>query len=534
MSKHSELSYWTAVSEGHDLVEQSLGQLLAETAMTAPERLAVEYLEPEAVRWSWAQVYERASALAHGLLSCGLRPGEHLAVWAPNVPEWITLQWGAALAGLVLVTVNPAYRDAELAYVLHQSDARALFFEDQGAARSMILDSAFRRGLPALQKVFTMAEIPTLFGQGLAHELPQPAPTDVCMIQYTSGTTGFPKGALLTHRGVLNNARGISYRRGDRVGDSLVHGMPFFHAGGCIAHTVLSAVIRGVQYPVQKFDPLRVLRLLADKRASHFLAVPTMLQMVLDHPQLKEHDLSALRDVTVGGAPVPIDLAERCMRELGCQFTIVFGQTEASPIITQTRPTDPAEQIAKTVGVPLPHLDVRIADPAAGGTVPTGAVGEICVRGYSVMAGYYRCAESPVDGQGWLHTGDLGRMDAQGYVNVVGRIKDMVIRGGENIYPAEIENVLRRHPAVQDAYVVGVPDLHYGEELCAAVLSRTDVTAAALKEFVMQHLARYKVPRYVCFLSVFPMTTSGKVQKYVLRTQLTQRLGLQDIQRPTA
>ena len=542
MGKHPNLSQFSADSEGQTLVEKTLGQLLFEAAERAPNAEAVVY--PGLLRWTWSALLDRALKLAHGLQSLGISRGEHVAVFAPNVPDWITLQWAAALQDLVLVTVNPTYREEELAYVLAQSDSVALFYEPElrGRSQTAIVEAAQRRGLPRLRKVVRFSDVESLLTQRSQATL---AANDsaVCMIQYTSGTTGFPKGAMLTHRGLVNNVFAIGRRRGDRPGERIAHGMPFFHTGGCVLQTVQSAAMLTTQVPLVLFDPIAALRALAEERASQFGGVPTMLQVMIDHPQQKEFDLSAVRMVTMGGSPVPIDLAIRLQSEFGWQVAIVFGQTEASPVITQTIPTDSPERSAGTVGYALPHLDVKIIDPASGQTVPTGETGEICVRGYSVMKGYYQRAESPIDEDDFLHTGDLARMDEHGYVNIVGRIKDLVIRGGENIYPVEVESVLRSHPAVLDVQVVGVPDLRYGEELCAAIRLRGEIVSKEtilqkiepeLRELIDARLARYKMPRYFCAVAEFPMTASGKVQKFKLREQLMKDLGIESAARPTA
>jgi fatty-acyl-CoA synthase len=358
-------------------------------------------------------------------------------------------------------------------------------------------------------------------------------PLDPAQIQYTSGTTGFPKGAILLHRSILNNAMIVAHQWGLGSHDRYCNLMPFFHTAGCVIGVLGPLAAGAVMHPLLTFHPLTALHVISREGCTIVLAVPTMLLAMLQHPDFETYDLSSLARVGTGGASVPVSLIEQVTERMGAGVCNFFGQTEASPFITKTLPDDPFELQATTVGLPLPHSEVKLIDPATGNVVPCGERGELCCRGYQVMAGYYQMPEqtnAAIDSEGWLHTGDLATMNAQGYLTIVGRLKEMIIRGGENIFPREIEEFLLRHPKVAEAYVVGVPDAFFGEELLAVVRPRegTDVTEQELRAFCKGKISHQKIPRYFQFVDAYPMTASGKVQKNILREQAIQALGLQE------
>ena len=523
-------SYWPADST-EPVLEMTVGDALRRAAADWPDGVALVEGVADAAerrRWTFGALLADAERVARALL-VRFTPGEHVAVWAPNSPEWLLLEFGAALAGLTLVTVNPAYLSAELAYVLRQSRAVGLFLAPDYRGRSLLAVAAqVRPDLPLLREVIALAEWPGFVASGdSARALPPVGPDDVAQIQYTSGTTGFPKGALLHHRGLVNNARLFARCLGARPGDVWLNPMPLFHTAGCVMLTLGPLLTGGGQVLAPGFDPALVLALAEAERATITGGVPTMLIALLEHPDLPRRDLSALRGLIAGGAPVPADLVRRAEAAFGAPLSTVFAQTEASPVITQTRPDDPAEARATTVGRPLPQTEVKIVDPATGATVPVGTVGEICARGYLVMRGYFDNPEGSagaIDAEGWLHTGDLAAMDARGYCRIEGRLKDMIIRGGENIYPREIEAVLSTHPAVGDAAVVGVPDERWGEAVAAFVRPAPGQapTADELFAHCRAHLAPYKTPRHWRFVEQFPQTPSGKIQKFILRERFVQ------------
>jgi fatty-acyl-CoA synthase len=519
-------SYWPA-DTSEELRETTIGAALREAAGAAPDRTALVAGVPDPAdrrRWTYAELLADAESAARGLLR-RFEPGEHVAVWAPNLPEWVILQYGAALAGLVLVTVNPAYTAAELEYVLRQSRAAGLFllpeYRTNPMARSL---ESVRAGLPDLREAILFTEWQGFLASAGSGEqsLPEVRPGDAAALLYTSGTTGFPKGAVLHHRGMINDARLIAQRWGVVEGDVSVNPMPLFHAGGCVMASLGAVATRGTYVPVLAFDPALVLELIETEQAAFSGGVPTMLIAMMEHPDLATRDLSCLRSVASGGAPVPADLVRQIESRLGVRFTIVFGQTECTAVATMTRLDDTPGDKAETVGVALPHIEVKVIDPLSGDVVSPSTLGELCIRGFAVMTGYHDMPESTasaIDAGGWLHTGDLGTMDERGYCRIQGRLKDMIIRGGENIYPREIEAVLYEHPAVSDVAVVGVPDERWGEQVVAFVRLAEDVTATPdeLSAYVRGRLAAYKAPRSWVFVDAFPLTGSGKVQKFVLR-----------------
>lgn len=476
-------------------------------------------------RWTFGELLEDAERVARAL-AARFAPGERVAVWAPNLPEWAVLEFGAALAGLTLVTVNPAYRSQELRHVLDQSQAAGIFLVPEFRSPMAAFLAEVRPELPALREVvlFTQWEQFLASGQPTAR-LPEVSPDDIAQIQYTSGTTGVPKGALLHHRGLTNNARFYAQRLQLQPGEVYVNPMPLFHTAGC-AMGVLGAVqARAVHVPVFAFDPGLVLELIEAERSRVFGGVPTMLIAMLEHPDLARRDLSSLRCAMSGGSPVPAELVHRVEDQLGIAFSTVFGTTECSPLLAQTRLDDAPEDRAETFGQPLPQTEVMVSDPVTGDPVTVGSVGELCARGYLVMAGYNQqpaATAACIDSAGWYHTGDLASMDERGYLRIEGRLKDMIIRGGENIYPREIEELLFSHPDVAEVAVVGAPDERWGEVVAAFVRPRpgSAPTEGELRSFCREHLAPYKTPQRWMFVESFPLTPSGKIQKFKLRESL--------------
>jgi fatty-acyl-CoA synthase len=530
-------AYWPAQAST-PLRETTIGSILRDAAARAPEKIALIDGDPtggQRRRWTYRALLAEAERTARTLLR-RFSPGERIAVWSGNSPEWLILEFAAALAGLTLVTVNPAFRGDELAHVLGHSEADGLFLADdyQGADLRPIL-ADIRGRLPRLREVISLGDRDDvsvrMAGTG---PLPPVAPSDVAQLMYTSGTTGRPKGALLTQRGLTNNARLAFDGAGIGPDDVLVNPMPLFHVGGGLCTLgAVSATATHVLMP--RFSPALQLELIETYRATVLLGVPTMMNAMLGHPDLPARDVSSLRRALSGGAVSPPALVRQAEATFGLTYSITFAQTESSCSITMTGSADSADDRAETLGRPLPDTEVRIADLGSGETAACGAVGEICTRGYLVMRGYLNAPEATaaaIDADGWLHTGDLGSMDERGYLRIAGRMKDMIIRGGENIYPREIEEVLIGHPAVADASVLGFPDEHYGETVAAAIRpaapdSAADELADALADelaaFCRDRLAAYKVPIRWLITDAFPLTASGKVRKDALREQLANR-----------
>ncbi len=502
--------------------DTTVGDLLRTAAAEAPERVGLVAGAPgDDRRWTFAEVLAQAEVVARALLS-RFEPGEHVAVWAPNVPEWVLLEYGAALAGIVLVTVNPAYQRKELAYVLSQSDAAGVFLlpEYRGNPMAAMLDDVHAE-LPGLRESVLFTDWDEFCASARPVDLPTVAPDDPAQIQYTSGTTGFPKGALLHHRGLTNNAAIFANLLGLSDTDVYVNPMPMFHTAGCVLGALGTLVARALHVPILAFEPGYVLEMIERERGTALLGVPTMLIAMMEHPDIASRDLSSLRAAVSGGSLVPAELVRRIESTLGVRFCIVYGTTECSPLITQTRLEDTPEDKATTIGTAIPQTEVKIVDPVTSATVAPGEVGELCCRGCMVMTGYYKMADATaeaIDADGWYHTGDLASMDERGYCRIEGRLKDMIIRGGENIYPREIEEVLFAHSEVVDVAVVGIPDDKWGEQIAAFVRPASAVSEeAALISHVRDRLAHFKTPRYWCFVDEFPLTASGKVQKFVLR-----------------
>lgn len=511
------------------VTDTTVGSLLRDAAEAAPSMQAlVEGVADPGQRrsWTYADLLSESERAAQALLG-RFEPGEHVAAWANNIPEWVILEMAAGLAGMVLVTVNPALRQEELRHVLAHSRAAGVVHLRDYRGTSMVetLD-AVRADLPDLRESILFEDWPAFCRSGSpTQRLPDVDPDDPAQIQYTSGTTGLPKGAVLHHRGITNNPR-LSYVEvfDLQPGEVTVNPMPLFHTAGCVLATLSTVASHGTLVLPPAFDPGLMLHLVESDRSVVLGGVPTMLHALLSHPRMGTADLSSVRVALSGGATVAPELVKQVESALSVPMTIIYAQTEASPGITMTRLDDEAGDRATTVGRPLPGTQVRVVD-IDGSTVPTGTVGELCTRGYHVMTGYFDdpdATSAAIDPDGWLHTGDLASMDDRGYVSIEGRLKDMIIRGGENIFPREIENVLLTHPAVADVAVVGVPDEVWGEQV-AAVVRPSEQSPPAIEElfaFCRRHLAAHKTPKLWAFVEQFPLTGSGKVQKYVLRQRV--------------
>ena len=511
------------------VLDTTVGELLRQAATEAPDTLALVSVAPErdARTWTYVELRDDAERAAAWLLD-RFRPGEHIAVWAPNVPEWLVLQYGAAFAGLVLVTINPALREQELEYTLDRSHAVGVFFVDSFRGTDMAaLARAVLPTVPAVRQAIAFdGWLDEVRCTGKRAELPVVDPWSATQIQFTSGTTGSAKPAVLTHRAMVTNAAFVRDRCDASPGATFATALPLFHTAGCGLAVMGSIHHRGTVVVAEIFDPSTMLQALQDYRAEVFGGVPAMLAALLAHPGLAGFDLGALRVVMSGGDAVPPALVEGWAKVCGAAASAVYGQTELSPIICQTRPSDSREDNIFTAGQPLPQVEVSVVDPGTGVVQPVGVEGEICARGYQLMLGYLDMpAETAqtIDADGRLHTGDLGTMDARGYVRVTGRLKDMIIRGGENIYPREIEEILAAHPAVADAIVLGLPDPEWGESVAAVVRSapaQPAPTPEELHHYLRERLAPHKTPKSWYIAENLPVTALGKLQKFRLRDQI--------------
>lgn len=511
--------------------DQTIGDALRQAAARHGARTALVHgiVDGFRRRWTFAELLAQSERAARALLA-RFAPGDNVAVWAANCPEWVFIEFGAALAGITLVTVNPAYLEKEVQYVLAQSKASGVLVQPNYRGRDLLaVVGAVGPRLPHLRDVISLSTWEEFLNTGHASTpLPEVGPSDTAQVQYTSGTTGFPKGAQLTHRGLANNGRLYAETIGAGADDVWINPMPMFHTAGCGLVTLGALQTGGVHVLPEAFDPASMLALFEAERGTVMLSVPTMLIRMLDHADATTRDLRSWRLTTLGGAPVPPELVSRAQQMLGVKVAIGFGQTEASPYITHTLPDDPHPDWISTVGRPLPGMEVKIVDPATNATLPIDAVGEIYTRGPGVMVAYYddpHATSQALDDEGWLHTGDLGSMDASGYCRIQGRLKDMIIRGGENIYPREIEDILFTHPAVAGVAVIGANDDEWGEVVAAFIQLRADHAPdeAELDAFCRRHMASYKVPRMWRFVEQFPQTASGKIQKFLLRQQLSPR-----------
>jgi fatty-acyl-CoA synthase len=505
--------------------EMTIGDALREAAAAAPLQNALVAGTPDpALRrsWSYAELLEESERTAQALLE-RFEPGERVAVWAPNIPECVIMEYGCALAGIVLVTVNPSYQPNELRYVLQQSRAAGLFLLPEFRGNPMLKHAESIRGAcPELRDIVLFTEWQAFLDSGGDRTLPTLTADQPCMIQYTSGTTGFPKGALLHHRGLVNNGAHTTAIMGAKPGATYMGIMPLFHTAGCVLGVLGALSLRSPLVLVEAFEPGLVLELIETYRAAAMVGVPTMLIAMLQHPTFGERDLSLVHAICSGGSTVPADLVRRLEEAVGAPFTIVFGQTECSPVACMTRPDDSIEDKATTLGLPMPGVEVKIVDPETGVTQPVGVLGEFCTRGYHVMHEYFENPEATaktIDEDGWLHTGDLCSMDERGYCRIEGRLKDMIIRGGENIYPRELEELLFQHPSVGEVAVVGLPDERLGEEVAAFLRPAPGMTLNRneLFAYLREHLSPQKTPRHWFEVEAYPLTGSGKIQKFALR-----------------
>ncbi|MGW8552719.1 AMP-binding protein [Streptomyces tubercidicus] len=538
---HQELSYASGVAE-RPLLGHTIGADLTRTIARFGDREALVDVA-SGRRWTYSELGRAVDEVALGLLARGVSKGDRVGIWAPNCAEWVLVQYATARIGAILVNVNPAYRVHELAYVLRQAGITVLVSAAHHRTsdyRGMI--EQVRDGSPELREVIylgdetwdgLLAAGATLPPHRLTACEAELTADDPVNIQYTSGTTGFPKGATLSHHNILNNGYWVGETLGYTEQDRVCLPVPFYHCFGMVMGN-LGATSHGacIVIPAPAFDAAATLRAVQDERCTSLYGVPTMFIAELDHPDFASYDLSSLRTGIMAGSPCPEEVMKRVVAEMHMtEVSICYGMTETSPVSTQTRRDDDLAHRTGTVGRVLPHIEVKVADPTSGVTVPRGTPGELRTRGYSVMLGYWaepeRTAEV-IDAARWMHTGDLAVMNDNGYVRIVGRIKDMIIRGGENVYPREIEEFLYSHPKIADVQVVGVPDEKYGEEIAACVILRDPedpLTHDELAAYCRSHLARYKVPRYLEILDAFPMTVSGKVRKVELRERLAGELG---------
>jgi len=542
------LSYDHGVSL-QKLIGETIGVFFDRQVEAHRERLAL-VVRHQNVRWSWGEFGARVDALAAGLLALGLEPGDRIGMWSANNAEWATTQFATAKAGLVLVNVNPAYQRSELEYALNKVECKALILAPSLKTSNylqIVQDLMLDKKLPHLRHLIRLGtektpgmlnfdDIPKRGGEAERQRLVGLAETlqfdDAINIQFTSGTTGYPKGATLSHHNILNNGFFVAEGLKLKPGDKLCIPVPLYHCFGMVMGN-LGCLTHGATmvYPSEGFDPLATLQAVAEEKCMAVYGVPTMFIAMLDHPQFDSFDLKSLRTGIMAGSPCPIEVMKRVQSHMNMhEVTIAYGMTETSPVSTQCATDDPVERRVSTVGQVLPHIEIKIVD-ADGKAVPRGTAGEFCTRGYSVMKGYWNDEDKTreaIDDAGWMRTGDLAEMDEAGYVNIVGRLKDLVIRGGENVYPREIEEFLYRHPKVQDVQVIGVPDPRYGEEICAWIKLHDGKTATAeeIREFCKGQIAHYKIPRYVEFVDAFPMTITGKVQKFIMREETIAKLGL--------
>jgi fatty-acyl-CoA synthase len=542
------------------LLEQTIGEALDAAIARVPEALALISCHQD-IRWSYREFGRRVDEMATGFVALGLEPGDRVGIWAPNCAEWALTQFATAKAGIILVNINPAYRLSEVEYTLNKVGVRALVAAERfktsdyvGMIETLAPEIAAAspgelasQKLPHLKSVikiggtprpgwFEFSDVPALATKENRETLGRFAArldrNDAINIQFTSGTTGLPKGATLSHRNILNNAYFVGSAMRLAEGERLCVPVPLYHCFGmvmgnlaCVAHDAT------IVYPAAGFDALCVLKAVEKERCTALHGVPTMFIAELEHPDFARYDLSSLRAGIMAGAPCPIEIMRRVVDQMHMRdVTIAYGMTETSPVSFQSDPEDPLERRVSTVGRVQPHLEVKIVDEN-GNIVPRGERGELCTRGYSVMLGYWDDPDKTravLDNEGWMHTGDLATIDEGGFGNIVGRLKDMVIRGGENVYPREIEEFLFRHPKIEDVTVVGLPDPKYGEELCAWIKLRGGATSSAeeIRAFCEGQIAHYKIPRYVRFVDEFPMTVTGKIQKFLIRASMIEELGL--------
>ena len=543
-------------------IELTIGALLDDMARRYPDNEALVYNE-RGLRYTYSEFNEICRNVAKGLVRLGIKKGDNISIWAYNVPEWVILQFASAKIGAILVTVNTSYKSAELEYILDQSDSTTLFmvksFKDTdyvATLNTVIPDLAVSEpGLLSCPKLPFLKRV-VFIGDGTPSgmlnfneivEMGRDVPDaelnaieagldchETINMQYTSGTTGFPKGVMLTHYNLINNGFQIGECMKFTEKDRLCIPVPFFHCFGSVLGVMASVTHATAMVPVEIFDPLKVLQTIEKEKCTAVHGVPTMFIAELEHPEFGNFDLTSLRTGIMAGSVCPIEVMKRVVKDMHVsEITSVYGQTESSPGITQTRTADSIELRVATVGRALPGAEVKIIDIETGVALPPGKQGELCARGYMVMKGYYKMPEETakvIDADGWLHTGDLAIMDENGYCKITGRIKQMIIRGGENIYPREIEDFLYTHPKISDIQIYGVPDRKYGEQIMAAIILKkgVEMSEQEVRDFCHDKIANYKIPRYVKFVDSYPMTASGKIQKFKLREMAIKELQLED------
>lgn len=544
-----------------ELLNVTIGELFDQTVAKYPDKDALVYVD-RGLRYSYSQLQKICNQTAKGLMKLGIQKGEHIAIWATNYPEWVYTQFGSGKMGANLVTVNTSYRAFELEYLLKQSDVTTLILIEGyrdvnyvNLLNEVVPELATSEPgklksekLPFLKNIILIGDhkVPGMYNwselmelgnsvsnQELAERQASLKPDEVINMQYTSGTTGFPKGVMLTHNNIINNANYVAECMNFTEKDILCFPVPLFHCFGCVMSTLASVTKGATMVPIESFEPTAVLEAVEKEKCTALHGVPTMFIAELAVLDNRSFDLSSLRTGIMAGAPCPIEVMKAVVARMNMsEVTIAYGQTEFSPVITQTRVNDPIELRVSTVGKAIPHVEVKIIDPETGDTVTPGVQGELCSRGFGTMKGYYKMPDATtaaVDSEQWLHTGDLATMDENGYCKITGRLKDMIIRGGENIYPREIEEFLYTNPKVLDVQVVGVPDIKYGEEVFAVIRLKDgeSSTVEDMKEYCQGKIARHKIPKYMKFVNEFPTTASGKIQKYKIREIAIKEFGLE-------
>ncbi|MCG7343131.1 AMP-binding protein [Sporosarcina sp. ACRSL] len=533
------------------LLRKTVGEVVRHWAKAIPEQEAYVYPEHN-IRRTYAEFDRETDELAKAFIGMGIQRGEHVAIWSDNKPQWLLSQFATGKMGAVLVTVNTNYQANELEYLLKQSDATTLILDEgfKGTSYIDIIRSICPElqesddgvvssdKLPKLKRIILMtdreesgiykwseflAHAEGISDEELANREKSLSPDDVINIQYTSGTTGFPKGVMLTHNNIVNNGKIIGDFMKLTKKDRLCIPVPFFHCFGAVLSNLAAVTHGSTMVILEQFDPFRVLEAVQEEKCTALNGVPTMFIAELNHPDFNKFDTSSLRTGIMAGSTCPIEVMKQVIHDMGAEeITICYGQTEASPVITQTQTDDPIEKRVATVGKPHPFVEVKIIDPVTGEEVPVGSPGELCTRGYHVMKGYYNNEEATreaIDEDGWLRTGDIAVMDEDGYIDITGRIKDVIIRGGENIYPREVEEFLYKHPGISDVQIVGVPDPKYGEELMAWIIPKkgADINEENVRSFCLGNISYHKIPKYIKFIDEYPMTASGKIQKFKLR-----------------
>jgi fatty-acyl-CoA synthase len=547
-------------AEVMEFLNCTVGELLEENALKYPDRDALVYSDRD-LKYSYREFNARVEKLARGMHALGIAKGDHVGIWATNVPDWLTIFYATARIGAVLVTVNTSYRPSELEFVLRQSDMKALFLIDgyrdtdyvqtvfdlvpelkttpKGSLQSdrfPFLKSVIYIGPRRHHGMYNISEVMDLANSVEDHEFAlakkSPDPHDTVNMQYTSGTTGFPKGVMLSHYGIINNGFSIGERQKFTGADRLCLPVPLFHCFGITLGVMAIHTHGGTLVPLETFDPLMTLAVVQKERCTALYGVPTMFIAELTHPMFNMFDMSSLRTGIMAGSPCPEPVMKQVMEKMHCsEITIVYGLTEASPGITQTRTDDPVRVRIGTVGKPFDGVEVKIINPETGAELPIETPGELCSRGYNTMKGYYKLPEQTAEAispDGWLRTGDQAVQDNEGYIRITGRLKDVIIRGGENIYPKEVEDFLREIPQIRDVQIVAVPSEKYGEEAAAFIQlqDKTDLEASSIQDYCRGKIARYKIPKYIFFTDSYPMTASGKIQKFKLREQAKQNLQL--------